>query len=206
MSVPIAVVDHGAGNLVSIAQGLARAGADVAVASGPGELRGAAGVVLPGVGSTGAAMTRLREGGFVEPLREWDGPLLGICVGLQLFFESSEEDGAECLGLLRGGVERLRDAPRLPHIGWNDVTLLRRDPLFEGISTGEPFYFVHSYAPVPADPAVVLGTAEHGRPFPAAVRDGSRIGVQFHPERSAAAGLAMLGNFVAECREARRAA
>ncbi len=206
MSVPIAVVDHGAGNLVSIAQGLTRAGADVAVASGPGELQGAAGIVLPGVGSTGAAMARLRDAGFVEPLREWDGPLLGICVGLQLFFETSEEDGAECLGLLPGRVERLRDAPRLPHIGWNDVTLLRRDPLFEGISSGEPFYFVHSYAPVPTDPAIVTGTAEHGSVFSAAVHDGRRYGVQFHPERSAGAGLRVLGNFVAECREARRAA
>ncbi len=206
MTVPIAVVDHGAGNLVSIAQGLAGSGADVAVASSPRELEGASGVVLPGVGSTGAAMARLREVGFVGPLREWEGPLLGICVGLQLFFETSEEDGAECLGLLPGKVERLRDAPRLPHIGWNDITLTGHDPLFEGIPSGEPFYFVHSYAPAPANPSVVLATADHGGDFVAAVRAGRRWGVQFHPERSAVAGLRVLANFVAECREARRAA
>ncbi len=206
MSVPVAVVDHGAGNLVSIAQGLRRTGADVTVATEPEALAGAAGIVLPGVGATAAAMRRLHEAGFVEPLRAWDGPLLGICVGLQLFFEASDEDGAECLGLLPGRVERLRNAPRLPHIGWNDVQLTRSDPLFDGIPSGEPFYFVHSYAPAPADASVVLARTDHGGAFAAAVRSGSRCGVQFHPERSAAAGLRVLGNFVAECREARRAA
>ena len=116
------MIDHGAGNLVSIAQGLERSGADVIVAETPSELAGADGVVLPGVGSTGAAMRRLDEGGFVSPLRELDRPLLGICVGLQLFFETSEEDGASCLGLLGGRVEKLRSAPKLPHIGWNDLS------------------------------------------------------------------------------------
>ncbi len=206
MSIPIAVIDHGAGNLVSIAQGLAMVGADVTVAAEPSEIGDAAGIVLPGVGSTGAAMQRLGESGFVEPLREWDSPLLGICVGLQLFFERSDEDGAACLGLLPGEVRRLRDAPRLPHIGWNDVALLRPDPLFDGIGSGEPFYFVHSYAPAPADTSAVLATASHGGDFVAAVRAGQRVGVQFHPERSAGAGLAVLSNFVAECGEARRAA
>ncbi len=201
----IAVVDHGAGNLVSIAQGLARAGAEVAVVARPNEIGDAAGVVLPGVGTTGAAMDRLIAAGFVEPLREWAGPLLGICVGLQLLFEHSEEDGTDALGLIDGKVSRLEDAPLLPHIGWNDVAL-SPDPVFAGIEPGSTFYFVHSFAVVPDDPSVVIATTSYGREFVAAARSGNRVGVQFHPERSSAAGLRILSNFVDECRRARHAA
>jgi glutamine amidotransferase len=202
----IAVIDHGAGNLVSIAQGLRRAGAQVDVIDDPGALGSPAGIVLPGVGATGAAMRRLTDAGFVAPLRVWQGPLLGICVGLQLFFDRSEEDDeGACLGLVPGVVRRLADAPLLPHIGWNDVTTTD-DPIFDGVATGTPFYFVHSFAPVPDDPSVVIGTTHYGAPVVAAVRDGNRVGVQFHPERSAAPGLRILGNFVAICEEAARAA
>ena len=202
----IAVIDHGAGNLVSIAQGLRRAGADVDVVDDPHALGDPAGIVLPGVGATGAAMRRLTEAGFVEPLREWRGPLLGICVGLQLFFDRSEEDGdGVCLGLVPGVVRRLEDAPLLPHIGWNDVATTD-DPIFAGVATGTPFYFVHSFAPVPDDPAVIIGTTHYGAPVVAAVRDGNRVGVQFHPERSAGPGLRILGNFVTICEETARAA
>lgn len=201
----IAVVDHGAGNLVSIAQGLARAGADVAVVSTPGEIGDAAGIVLPGVGTTGAAMKRLSAAGFVTPLRDWSRPLLGICVGLQLFFEHSEEDGTDALGLIEGRVSKLEDPPLLPHIGWNDVAL-SADPVFTGIEPGSTFYFVHSYAVVPHDPSVVIATTDYGRPFVAAARSGSRVGVQFHPERSGEAGLRILSNFVAECERSRDAA
>ncbi len=195
----IAVVDHGAGNLVSIAQGLAAAGAEVAVAEEPTGLTGAAGVVLPGVGATGAAMDRLDAAGFTGPLRDLERPLLGICVGLQLLFDESEEDDAACLAIVPGTVCRLVDAPRLPHIGWNDVALAGSDPLFSGLPDRTPFYFVHSYAPVPADPAIVTARAEHGRWFAAAIRSNNRSGVQFHPERSGPAGLRVLANFVAEC-------
>lgn len=197
----IAVIDHGAGNLVSIARGLERAGATVDVIDDPLDLREQSGVVLPGVGATGAAMKRLEVAGFVEPLHEWPGPLLGICVGLQLLFDRSQEDAdGRCLGLIPGEVRRLEGAPLLPHIGWNDVTTTG-DPLFAGIRSGTPFYFVHSFAPVPDDPAVVIGTTEYGGPVVAAVRDGARVGVQFHPERSADAGLRILGNFVGICAE-----
>ena len=201
----IAVVDHGAGNLVSIAQGLARAGADVAVVTNPDEIGNVAGIVLPGVGTTGAAMDRLIAAGFVEPLREWPGPLLGICVGLQLFFEHSEEDGTDALAVMAGRVSRLANAPLLPHIGWNDVTLTA-DPLFAGIAPGSTFYFVHSFAVVPEDPSVVIATTEYGGDFVAAARSGNRVGVQFHPERSGAAGLRILSNFVSECERSRNAA
>ncbi len=202
----VAVVDHGAGNLVSIAQGLHRAGADVCITSSPRDLTTADGVVLPGVGTTGAAMRRLVQAELVDPLRRYERPLLGICVGLQLFFESSEEDdGGPGLGFIEGTVRRLRDAPLLPHIGWNDVTVLP-DPLFDGLGAEPTFYFVHSYAPVPASGDAVIGMTEYGRTFAAAVRHGWRAGVQFHPERSGAAGLRLLSNFVASCREASRAA
>jgi imidazole glycerol-phosphate synthase subunit HisH len=191
----VAVVDHGAGNLVSIAQGLERAGATVRVAAGPAGLTGCDGVVLPGVGATAAAMERLRSARMVEPLRGWDGPMLGICVGLQLLFERSEEDGADCLGILPGEVRRLK-ARRLPHIGWNDILVDKPDPLFDGLRDGALGYFVHSYAAMPDDPAVVVATAEYHAPFVAAVRWGEVCGVQFHPERSAATGLRILANFV----------
>ena len=202
----IAVIDHGAGNLVSIAQGLVRSGADVTVADVPAELSGADGVVLPGVGSTGVAMRRLRQSGFVDPLLELDRPLLGICVGLQLFFDSSDEDATGCLGLMRGRVEQLQGTPKLPHIGWNDLTFQREDPLFAGVADDAPFYFVHSYAAVPADETVVVARATYGSPFLAAARDGIRVGVQFHPERSGPDGVRVLGNFVRECAEVANAA
>ncbi len=196
----IAVIDHGAGNLVSIAQGLERAGARPVLATTPRELEGVDGIVLPGVGATGAVMEGIRRGGFVEALRHTPLPLLGICVGMQVLFETSEEDGADGLGLLSGRVRRLDAAPRLPHIGWNDVTVHQPDPLFAGLPVDPVFYFVHSYAPVPDVPDTVVATAGYGSTFVAAVRSGSVAGVQFHPERSADAGLALLANFVAACR------
>lgn len=201
----IAVIDHGAGNLVSIAQGLAQAGATVDVVETPGAIRDAAGIVLPGVGTTGAAMARLTDAGFVEPLQDWDRPLLGICVGLQLFFDHSEEDGTDALGLIEGRVGVLEDAPLLPHIGWNDVAFTP-DPLFAGVPQQATFYFVHSYAVIPEDPSVIIATTDYGRDFVAAARSGQKVGVQFHPERSGAAGLRMLANFVDECARSRDAA
>ena len=190
----VAVVDHGAGNLVSIGRGLEAAGASVAIVDHPDGLAGSDTLVLPGVGATGAAMTRLEENGMVDAIRAWPGPLLGICVGMQLFFDSSDEADNACLGLMPGRVRRLNASP-LPHMGWNDVTH-NGDPIFRDIPSGATFYFVHSYAPVPADAATTIGSTDYGGPFAAAVRDGRRVGVQFHPERSGAAGLHLLANFV----------
>lgn len=201
----IAVIDHGAGNLVSIAQGLTQAGADVVIVGSPAGLSDADGIVLPGVGTTGAAMERLHQAGLVEPLQDWTKPLLGICVGLQLFFEHSEEDGTDALGLMQGRVSTLNDPPLLPHIGWNDVSF-RPDPLFAGVPEDATFYFVHSYAVVPSDPSVVIAETEYGQSFVAAARSGNRVGVQFHPERSGPAGLLMLANFVSESQGVRDAA
>lgn len=192
----IAVIDHGAGNLVSIAQGLAAAGAEVGVIDGPEGIDGAAGIVLPGVGSAAAAFDRLDAAGFVEPLQTSPLPLLGVCVGLQLLFDGSDEDDAGGLGLIPGRVRRLRDTPRLPHIGWNDLEHVRPDPLFAGLQPRTTFYFVHSYAPVPDDPGDVLARSDYGMPFVAAARRGRVAGVQFHPERSGRPGLRVLANFV----------
>ncbi len=201
----LAVIDHGAGNLVSVARGLEQNGAAVEVVTAPGGLTGCDGVVLPGVGTTRAAMERLASQGLIAPLRDWEGPLLGICVGLQLFFDTSAEDDTACLGLIGGHVARLDAAPLLPHIGWNDVTLAP-DPLFAGLGSSTLFYFVHSYAPVPTKPGDAIAWSDYGERFAAAARSGNRVGVQFHPERSGSAGLTVLANFIAECERGRRAA
>ena len=194
----IAVIDHGAGNLVSIEQGLASAGAATRIVDRPAQLDGADAIVLPGVGSTGAAMRRLVETDMAGELRAWDGPLLGVCVGLQLLFASSEEADGAALALLPGTVRKLK-AQRLPHMGWNDVRMAS-DPIFEGIPDATPFYFVHTYAPDPEDRETVIGTTDYaGREFTAAVRSGNLVGVQFHPERSGARGLQVLANFVRSC-------
>lgn len=198
----VAVADYGAGNLVSIDQALRAVGADVLVARDPGSLRRADGLIVPGVGAAAPAMERLAAAGLVGPIRDWivaGLPYLGICLGLQLLFEGSDEDGAETFGILPGRTVRLRDAPTLPHIGWNQVERRREHPLFEGIADGADFYFVHSYAgELPADaPEGILAETSHGPAFTSAVALDNVLGVQFHPERSGADGLRLLGNFVA---------
>ena len=200
----IAIIDHGAGNLVSVVNALTLIGEDPIVVTEPHQLEGVDGIVLPGVGATSPAMAKLTDTNLDASLRTWEGPLLGICVGLQLLFDSSDEDGQPCLGLIEGTVKVL-DATPLPHMGWNDVHHTN-DPLFTGIPSGEPFYFVHSYAPVPRRKDQIIATADHGGVFVAAARSGNRVGVQFHPERSGPAGLHLLANFAATVAQARRVA
>lgn len=197
----IAVVDYGAGNLVSIEQALSAAGAGVVLARAAGSFDGADALVVPGVGAAGPAMARLRQRGLEEPIRAWIAagrPFLGICLGLQLLFEGSDEDGAVTLGVLPGRTVRLPGAPRLPHIGWNQVERRRAHPLFDGIAADADFYFVHSYAAVPGPGAdgVILAETTHGGRFASAIARGSLAGVQFHPERSGRDGLRLLANFV----------
>lgn len=191
----IGVVDHGAGNLVSLTQALEAVGAEVTLATRPDQLEGCAGIVLPGVGSTAGVMEGIRAGGFEDHLITTRAPLFGICVGMQVLFETSEEDGARGLGLIPGVVRRLIDAPTLPHIGWNDLDK-GDDPLLSGVD--DEVYFVHSYAPVPTDGSVVTAWSTHGARFVAAVRQGRVCGTQFHPERSGETGLRLLSNFVSE--------
>jgi glutamine amidotransferase len=199
MSDPIrvALVDYGAGNLVSIRNALGLLGAEVCVADGPEQLDGAEVILVPGVGASEAAMHRLRRQGLVDPIVErvragtW---FVGVCLGLQLLFERSHEDGAQMLGLLAGDVEVIRDAPSLPHIGWNRLSFRRPHPVLEGLADGTPAYFVHSYVPVPADPSIVVAETEHGGRFASLVAAERIIGFQFHPERSGDDGLRMLRN------------
>ena len=205
----IAVVDYGAGNIVSIDQALTTVGAEVVLVRDGDGLRGADAVIVPGVGAAEPAMDRLDRRGLTSPIRAWlaaDRPFLGICLGLQLLFDGSDEDGAVTLGILPGRTVRLEGAPTLPHIGWNQVERTRAHPLFDGIVDGADFYFVHSFVGVPAGagdeaPAgagdvVVLATTWHGRSFASAVARGALLGVQFHPERSGPDGLRLLANFV----------
>lgn len=198
-----AVVDYGAGNLVSIEQALRSAGAEVAIVAGGSTLDEADLLVVPGVGASAPAMARLEAAGLVDLIRGWiaaDRPYLGICLGLQLLFDSSDEDDARTLGVIPGRTIGLRDAPTLPHIGWNQVERRHEHPAFAGIADGTDFYFVHSYAGEPDDAVagtVTLATTTHGAPFASVVARGRLLGVQFHPERSGDDGLRLLANVVA---------
>ena len=201
----IAVIDHGAGNLVSMAQALRRVGAEPDLVAAPTDLSRYAGVVLPGVGATGSAMATMETRGLIDPVREYQGPLLGVCVGLQLLFDHSDEDDNRCLGLIPGSVRRL-PLRTLPHMGWNDVEH-DAEPLLADAPQPAAFYFVHSYAVAPDDPDLVTGTTTvEDTSFASVVRSGRIAGVQFHPERSGTHGLSVLGAFVDECRGARRVA
>ena len=197
----VAVVDYGAGNLVSIEQALTFVGADVRVATGPDDLLDAEAVVVPGVGAAGPAMDRLNRADLVDPLLRWIAlgrPYLGICLGLQLLFDASDEDGAATFGVIPGRSVLIENAPTLPHIGWNQVERRRDHPLFTGIDQAADLYFVHSYAGRPegaAADAVTLAETEHGSWFVSAADRGNVLGVQFHPERSGGTGLRILGNF-----------
>ena len=205
----IAVVDYGAGNLVSIDQALTTVGADVVIVRDVEGFRDADAVIVPGVGAAAPAMARLDRRGLTGPIRAWldsGRPFLGICLGLQLLFEGSDEDDATTLGVLPGRTRRLEGAPTLPHIGWNQVERTRDHPLFAGIDEGADFYFVHSYAGAPGSPGatdgVELARTTHGRSFTSAIERGLLLGVQFHPERSGPDGLRLLRNFVGLVRAA----
>ena len=201
----VGIVDYGAGNLVSIEQALGVVGAEAVFVRHADDLAGIEALVVPGVGAADPAMRRLARARLVDPILGWIAagrPYLGICLGLQLLFDGSDEDGAETFGVLPGRTVRLEDAPTLPHIGWNQVEREREHPLLAGIDDGADFYFVHSYAGLPeaGDPSaddVVVARTVHGRPFVSVVARGPVLGVQFHPERSGRDGLRLLHNFVA---------
>ena len=204
--VQIAVVDYGMGNRRSVEKALLHVGAHASVTSDASELRAADGLVVPGVGAFPRGMQSLRALGLDDLLRERveaGTPVLGICLGMQLAFERSTElGGAEGLGLVPGDVCPLSAGElKLPHIGWNEVTFVERgSELTSGLPTRCAFYHVHSFAPAPSLAEDVLGTATYGAPFVTAVQRGSFYGVQFHPEKSSAAGLRLLANFARVCR------
>jgi glutamine amidotransferase len=201
----IAVLDYGIGNLRSAEKALQHLGVEAALTSDPAVARRARGVVLPGVGAFGRCMEQLRASGLEPVVHEAvdaGKPFLGICVGMQMLFDSSEEaPGCTGLGVFSGEVRRLVTAERLPHMGWNTLQIRKGSILFDGIPAGSWLYFVHSYAPVPDDEAVVAATTGYGGPVVAAVERDHVWATQFHPEKSAANGLRLLGNFARACSE-----
>jgi imidazole glycerol-phosphate synthase subunit HisH len=201
----IGIVDYGMGNRRSVEKALEHVGARALISSDPARLRAADGLVLPGVGAFPRAMSNLRELGLDGLLLERASagtPILGICLGMQLAFERSEElGGADGLGILRGEVTRLQTGTlKLPHIGWNEVVFERPgSALSDGLPERCAFYHVHSFAAVPADAHDVLARADYGASFVTAVEHGRFYGVQFHPEKSSTAGLRLLANFTRIC-------
>jgi glutamine amidotransferase len=200
----IGIVDYGMGNRRSVEKALARVGASPSITRDLDELRAADGLVVPGVGAFPEAMRRLRELELDQLIAERTAagvPMLGVCLGMQLLFDSSVElGGAQGLGLMPGAVtELLAGALKLPHIGWNLVRWTRPSALTTGLPDACAFYHVHSFVPRTADDADVLGRSEYGEPFVSAVERESLFGVQFHPEKSSAHGLQLLANFAGIC-------
>ena len=204
----IAILDYGAGNLLSVARALEVAGARPLVTSDPGRIATADGLVVPGQGSAVDAMRRLERLGLVEPLVAYarsERPLLGVCLGEQIIFDTSDEGaGVRCLGLIPGTCRRLPggDGRKVPHMGWNSVRLRAAHPLLDGVPSEAYFYFVHSYYVDPSEPEVVVGETEYGVTFASIVARGNVFATQFHPEKSADVGLRIYANFVRECERA----
>lgn len=197
----IVIVDYGMGNLRSVQKAFERLGHAAIISGDPDRIGTARKVVLPGVGAFADAIARLRQSHMVEPLRDHaqaGRPLFGICLGLQLFFQASHEDGYHTgLGFLEGEVVRFPEVPglKVPHMGWNQLRLRARVPELDGLNDGDAVYFVHSYFAAPTDPNVIAAEADYPAPFAAAVRRDSIFATQFHPEKSQRVGLRILQNF-----------
>ncbi|MBI4203122.1 MAG: imidazole glycerol phosphate synthase subunit HisH [Chloroflexi bacterium] len=199
MDTGIVIVDYGAGNLRSVAKALEKVGFPGKVTDSPKEVLQAKGVILPGVGSSGAAMAALEARELVEPQKETarkGAPFFGVCLGLQLLLETSEEDPRPCLGVTPGRVRRFVTDLKVPHMGWNQVFFTGEHPLFTGVPDGSYFYFVHSYYAEPQDPSVVLGQTDYGVTFCSSLATGNLVATQFHPEKSGPVGLRLYENFV----------
>lgn len=194
----VVIIDSGGANIASLRAALGRLGAESVVTTDHGVIRQAGRVLLPGVGSAHDAMSRLRIAGVDQLIPTLKQPLLGICLGMQLLFERSEEGPATCLGVIPGTIGKLRSEPGrpVPHMGWNQMTQVRPDPLLDGISTLDYVYFVHSFA-APTSPATVAIT-DYGTAFTAVARHENFCGTQFHPERSGVVGARILANFLKE--------
>ncbi|HOB08594.1 MAG: imidazole glycerol phosphate synthase subunit HisH [Limnochordia bacterium] len=197
----IGVIDYKAGNAPSVVNALRKLGIDCELVSTPEKLQGLAGVILPGVGSASATIASLAELGFLAELEDFvlrkQRPFLGICVGMQILFEHSEELDTKCLGWLKGRVRRFPPEVRVPQIGWNRVSFTYGHPLAAGIKSPAYFYFVNSYYAAPEAEEIILGTAEYGVRFCAALASGNIFATQYHVEKSGIVGLKMLQNFAA---------
>jgi glutamine amidotransferase len=194
--IDVVLIDSGGANIGSVRYALERLGVQAQLSADPTRISAATHVILPGVGAAAPAMQRLRELDLVGTIRGLRQPLLGICLGMQLLYESSDEGDVQCLGLLPGRVSKLAEAPgvRVPHMGWNTLRIERQSELLGGIDDGSYAYFVHGYA-APVD-AATLASCAHGGNFAAVVQNGNIHGAQFHPERSAAIGQRLLANFL----------
>lgn len=197
----IAIIDYGMGNLHSVSKALERLGCEAVVTSSPEEILAADGAILPGVGAFGDAMRNLRETGLDAVVKQFAAtgkPLLGICLGMQLLFDESDEHGThDGLGLLPGRVVRFQGDYKVPHMGWNELAFTQeQNPLFEGLEPGH-VYFVHSYHALPERREDLLATTDYYQPVTAIVGRGSVYGMQFHPEKSGELGMALLGRFAA---------
>ena len=195
----VTVVDYDSGNLRSVSRALEKAGAQPQVTGDPRVLLESDAAVLPGVGAGDSAMRSLSARGLVGPLKEFAAsgrPFLGICLGLQLLMDSTEEGDVQCLGIIKGQTRRLPDGLKVPHMGWNQVNFKGAHPVFEGIPENANFYFVHSYYGEPRDEDLVAGVTEYGIPFCSAIVRDSLVATQFHPEKSSTLGLRIYENFV----------
>ncbi|MCE5238506.1 imidazole glycerol phosphate synthase subunit HisH [bacterium] len=194
----IALIDYGMGNLGSVHKALLKVGCEVEITSDAAVIEAADGVVLPGVGAFDDCMTNLEQAGVIPAIKAAiaaDKPFVGICLGLQVLFESSEEGKLPGLGILPGKVVRFRHSLKIPQIGWNQITIHGDVPLLRGVAQGPWTYFVHSYYAEPADDSLIATTTDYGYEFCSAVRRGNLYASQWHPEKSAAVGLQVLANF-----------
>ena len=194
------VVDYESGNLRSVTKALECVGASPSVSGVPADIRSADALVLPGVGSAPAAMAALDQRGLIKPLQDYAAsgrPFLGVCLGLQLLLERTEEGDAECLGVVPGEVKRLPAGLKVPHMGWNSVRFLTAHPVLQDVPEDSYFYFVHSYYPAPADAAGIAGMTDYGVDFCSVYAQGNLVATQFHPEKSGSLGLRIYQNFVA---------
>lgn len=195
------IIDYDAGNLRSVQRACAEVGLDAVISADPAQVRKAERVIFPGVGAAGSAMRSITREGMDTALKDVIGagvPVLGICLGLQISFDHSEEDDQETLGLLPGRVRRFRfDRPdlKIPHMGWNEVRVVKPHPILAGIEPGDEFYFVHGYYPEPADPELIYARTEYESDFACAVGRGNYFATQFHPEKSGRVGLRLLAAF-----------
>lgn len=201
----IEIIDYGAGNLRSVLKGLEAVGAEVRLCSDPAALDSACGVVFPGQGAFETSADQLEKMGFVEPLRRYiqqDRPYLGICLGLQLLFETSHEaPGKFGLGIFKGGNQTFKPGKKIPLMGWNSVHWKKNSNFNLDLPQDSFFYFVHSYFPVPDDPEIIAGITDYEEPFCSAIQRGNLAAVQFHPEKSQKMGLGLLKNFVDLCQK-----
>ncbi len=195
----LVVIDYQSGNVRSVTRALESAGVSPLVTGDPAELPGADAVIFPGVGSGPAAMSALEDRGLVAPLQDYVAsgrPFMGICLGLQLLLDRTEEGDASCLGIIPGHVKRLPDGLKIPHMGWNSVEFEADHPVLRDVPQGSHFYFVHSYYAAPSEQTWVAGTTEYGVPFCSVYAKDNLVATQFHPEKSGPVGLRVYRNFV----------